>query len=81
MLWISENQAFEKAGPILYVSDEKKAQLLASSSEDRSLDFELRLKKGQKMPEAVTARLFYNVCQGAEGACLFLSQEITVPLK
>jgi len=79
MLWLAGSEAFGGGSPALY--EGPKTKLEASSLEDRSIEIELRLKKGQKMPKELTGRLFYNVCKGADGVCLFLSQSVKIPLK
>ncbi len=47
----------------------------------RTLEFELRPKDGASLPESFRGAAFYYICEGAEGACRFLRNDIVISLR
>jgi hypothetical protein len=52
-----------------------------TSEEDRKIEFELRARKESK-PGALKIKAFalYYVCEGADGTCLYLRQDLEIAL-
>ena len=52
----------------------------ASTNEVRKLEFEVRPLEGKKLPKQLTGAAFYYVCEGNDGVCRFLRQNLTISL-
>lgn len=53
----------------------------AVSNEERTLSFEIKLPSKQKGSLTVKAYALYNVCEGKDGKCQFLRQDVKVKIK
>lgn len=53
-----------------------------TSSEERSIEFEVRPADGQSaLPASLKGTAFYYVCEDVDGLCQFLRQDIEIPLE
>ncbi|BDS07557.1 hypothetical protein NT6N_25970 [Oceaniferula spumae] len=52
-----------------------------STNEERSIEFEIRPKHGQVLPEKINGAAFYYICTSSDGVCHYLRQNITITLK
>jgi hypothetical protein len=53
---------------------------IAASDEGRAIEFEIRPKKGAKLPEKIKGAAYYYVCEGSEGVCRYLRQPMTISI-
>ncbi len=51
-----------------------------ASAEERMIEFEIRARKGEKLPAEIEGVAYYYVCEGAEGVCQFLRRPIKIVL-
>ena len=51
-----------------------------STAEMRKVEFEVRSLDGKSLPKTMQGSAFYFVCEGAEGVCRYLRQDITISL-
>jgi hypothetical protein len=68
--WQSERQWFASAVPET-----------AESSETRSLEFEIKPAASQTESVTLKAYALYYVCESSRGTCLYLRQDIEIPIK
>ena len=48
------------------------------SAEARSVEFELRVKSGQSLPDTIAGAAYYYVCEDVDGTCLFLRKPVEI---
>ena len=52
----------------------------SASSEERVVEFEVRPTAGNSLSGQLRSAAFYYVCEDVDGQCLYLRQDIVVPL-
>ena len=67
--WKAERQLFTSSMPSS-----------AESVERRTIDFEIRLSHAVSMPATLKAYALYYVCEESRGACLYLRQDVEIPI-
>jgi len=53
---------------------------MPSTAETRKGEFEVRPLAGKTLPKEIKATAFYFVCEGVDGVCRYLRQEVTISL-
>lgn len=53
----------------------------AATAEERLVELEIRPIKGQALPAKIKAAAFYYICEGSDGVCRYLRQDLALSLK
>jgi tetratricopeptide (TPR) repeat protein len=76
-LWIDPTEGWQVAEQLLEFPSEKKAL----TTEERALDFEVKIPEKAKGTIRLNAYALYNVCEDAQGQCLFLRIDIPIEVR
>ncbi len=52
-----------------------------STKEERAIEFEVRPKKGQKLPKTIQGAAFYFICTSDDGTCRYLRKDIEITIR